>query len=144
MGGIAPGSGSGYTLPSGGAGNPVADATCTPSTMSQPGTLVTADAGGSTGTGTLTYVWVLNGPNGVETPLLSSTTDVAPTFTPDAFGSWAVTVTVTDSVGNASATCFVQVGATARASAVFEVTGVRFVQRPANVEPINDIFDVVT
>lgn len=112
------GAGTGYTLPS--AGNPTAVATATPNA---PTSLVqiTLDASTSTGAGALTYAWVLYGPNGVETALLSDATNVSPTFTPTSLGGWTAILTVTDANGSAVDTAAIQVGTAPKAGIGFDI-----------------------
>ncbi len=105
---MSTGSGSGYVLPS--AGNPTAVATAAPNAPDTSPTLITLDASTSTGSGVLTYAWVLYGPNGLATSLLSDPTNVSPTFTTTLYGGWTAILTVTDANGSAVDTAAVQVG----------------------------------
>ena len=134
----------GVVTPLAGAGAPSAAATATPATLAVPGSVVTLSAAASTGSGTLTYAWVLHGPNGVATSLLSSSTNVAPTFTPNLYGAWGATVTVTDSVGNATATAYLQVAATNGATAQYLIFGALPVTRVARTEFVKSVFSIVT
>lgn len=124
---------SGYTPAASSGGGPTPSATATPSAPSSP-VLITLDGSLSTGTGALTYAWVLYGPNGVETALLSDAAAVSPTFTPTAMGGWTAILTVTDVHGSAVDTAAIQVGVAPKAGVGFDVAQQRAIANRGAVD----------
>lgn len=68
------------------------------------GGAITLDASGSTGTGTLNYLWEILSKPSASAAVLSANNIVNPTFTPDVAGSYLFSCKVTDDIGYAVGT----------------------------------------
>jgi len=76
------------------------------------GLLVTLGESIKGGVGPFSYAWAVVSAPAASAAALSSTTDANPTFTPDAAGSYQLSLTVTDSIGRSSPPGLVVVQAT--------------------------------